>query len=112
VGPIAGLNGRKISPPPGIRSPDRPARSYTAHSVMYLFILCICVGPRASLDRCGKSRHHLDSIPGPSSAVPVTIPTELPGPQTLDSIGVKLCVGCTERTVVVSFIILLSVCTV
>ena len=25
------------------------------------------VGPRASLDRCGKTRPHRDSIPGPSS---------------------------------------------
>ena len=25
------------------------------------------VGPRAGLDECGKSRPHLDSIPGPSS---------------------------------------------
>jgi len=25
------------------------------------------VGPRAGLDRCGKSRHHRDSIPGPHS---------------------------------------------
>jgi hypothetical protein len=25
------------------------------------------VGPRAGLDRCGKSRPHQDSIPGPSS---------------------------------------------
>ena len=25
------------------------------------------VGPRASLDRCGKPRPHRDSIPGPSS---------------------------------------------
>jgi hypothetical protein len=38
------------------------------------------VGPRAGLDRCGKSRHHRDSIPGPSSPYPVAIPTELPGP--------------------------------
>jgi hypothetical protein len=38
------------------------------------------VGPRASLDRCGKSRPRWDSIPRPSSLWPVTIPTELPGP--------------------------------
>jgi len=38
------------------------------------------VGPRASLDRCGKSRSHWDSILGPSSPQPVAIPTELPGP--------------------------------
>jgi hypothetical protein len=29
--------------------------------------------------------------------------------ETLDSIGIKLCVGCTERTVVVSFVILLFI---
>jgi len=39
-----------------------------------------CVGLRADADRCGKSRPHRDSIPGPSSPKPVTIPTELPGP--------------------------------
>jgi hypothetical protein len=36
-----------------------------------------CVGPRAGLDVCGKSRPHRDSIPGPSSPWPVAIPTEL-----------------------------------
>jgi hypothetical protein len=39
------------------------------------------VGPRAGLDRCGKSLPHRDSIPGPSSPKPVAIPTELPGPR-------------------------------
>jgi hypothetical protein len=38
------------------------------------------VGPRAGLDRCGKSCLHQDSIPRPSSPWPVAIPTELPGP--------------------------------
>jgi hypothetical protein len=38
------------------------------------------VGLRASLDRCGKSRLHRDSIPGPSSQWGVAIPTALPGP--------------------------------
>ena len=38
------------------------------------------VGPRAGLDRCGKSRFHRDSIPGPSSPQPVAITTTLPGP--------------------------------
>jgi len=37
------------------------------------------VGSRAGLDRCGKSRPHQDSIPGPSSPELVAIPTELPG---------------------------------
>ena len=35
------------------------------------------VGPRAGLDRCGKSRFYRDSIPGTSSPQPVAIPTEL-----------------------------------
>ena len=39
----------------------------------------VWLGPRAGLDRCGKCRPHRDSIPGPSSQSPVTIPTTLPG---------------------------------
>ena len=39
------------------------------------------VGPRAGLDRCGKSHPHRDSIPGPSSPQPVAIPTTLSGPR-------------------------------
>jgi hypothetical protein len=35
------------------------------------------VGPRAGLDRCGKSRPHRDWIPGPSRPQRVAIPTEL-----------------------------------
>ena len=35
------------------------------------------VGPRAGLDRCGKSRPYRDSIPGPSIPQPVAIPTTL-----------------------------------
>jgi hypothetical protein len=42
------------------------------------------VGPRAGLDRCGKSRPHRDSIPGPSRPQPVAIPTELSGPRHLN----------------------------
>ena len=41
------------------------------------------VGPSAGLDRCGKSRSHRVSIPGPSSPYPVAIPTELPDPPTV-----------------------------
>jgi hypothetical protein len=37
------------------------------------------VGPRDGLGRCGKSRPLRDSIHGPSSPLPVAIPTELPG---------------------------------
>jgi hypothetical protein len=37
-------------------------------------------GLRAGLGRCGKSRPHWDSIPGPSSPQAVAIPTTLPGP--------------------------------
>ena len=36
------------------------------------------VGPRVGPYRCGKSRTHRDSIPGPSSPYPVAIPTTLP----------------------------------
>jgi len=32
--------------------------------------------------------------------------------ETLDNIGIKLCIVCTKRTLVVSFIILLSIYTV
>ena len=39
------------------------------------------VGPRAGLDRFGKSRRHRDSIHGPSSPQPVAIPTTLLGPK-------------------------------
>jgi hypothetical protein len=39
------------------------------------------MGPRAGLDVCEKSRHHRDSIPGPSSPYSVAIPTELSRPQ-------------------------------
>jgi hypothetical protein len=34
-------------------------------------------GPRAGLEGCGKYRPHRDSIPGQSSPLRVTIPTEL-----------------------------------
>ena len=45
------------------------------------------MGPRAGLDRCGKSRPHRDSLPRPSSPWPVAISTELLGP--LHRIGNK-----------------------
>ena len=38
------------------------------------------MGLRVDLDRCGKSRPHQDSIPGPSSPYSVAIPTTLPCP--------------------------------
>jgi hypothetical protein len=38
------------------------------------------VGRGAGLDGCGKSRPHWDSIPGLSSLLRVTIPTELSQP--------------------------------
>jgi len=38
------------------------------------------MSPRPGVDRCGKSRTHRDSIPGPSSPYPVGIPAALPGP--------------------------------
>ena len=37
------------------------------------------LGPRAGLDRCGKSLPHLDSIPDRPARSSVAIPTELPG---------------------------------
>ena len=39
------------------------------------------MGLRAGPDRCGKSRPHRDSTPGPPRAQVVAIPTTLPGPQ-------------------------------
>ena len=41
------------------------------------------VGPRAGMDRCGKSRPHRDSIPDRPARSSVAIPTELPGPLLL-----------------------------
>jgi hypothetical protein len=42
------------------------------------YLLHMRVGkPRAGLDRCGKSRPHWDSIPGPSSPSRLVIPVEL-----------------------------------
>jgi len=38
------------------------------------------VGPRAGLERCGKSRHHRYSIPEPSSPQEISIPTEVSWP--------------------------------
>jgi len=39
------------------------------------------VGPRDSLDRCGKSRPNRDSIPGPSSPVVISLYVlNYPGP--------------------------------
>ena len=38
------------------------------------------MGCRASLDECGKSRPHRDSIPGPSIAWRIAISTELSRP--------------------------------
>jgi hypothetical protein len=43
------------------------------------------VGPRAGLDRCGKSRPHRDSIPDRPARSSVAIPTELPGPHNSHS---------------------------
>jgi hypothetical protein len=39
------------------------------------------VGPRASLDGCGKSRPHRDSIPGPSSPSKSLYRLSYPAPQ-------------------------------
>jgi hypothetical protein len=48
------------------------------------------VGLRVGLDRCGKSRPHRDSIPGPSSPQPVAIPSELPGPPSRNGDNKKI----------------------
>ena len=47
------------------RATPRPGHFTTGRAGTH----CIggCVGPRARLDRCGKSSPHRDSIPGPSS---------------------------------------------
>jgi hypothetical protein len=39
--------------------------------------------PRASLDECGKSRRHQDSIPGPASPYRVAIASTLSWPTLL-----------------------------
>ena len=49
------------------------------------------VGLRASLDRCGKSRTHQDSIPWPSSPQQVTMPIELS--QLQSSVGLMVYCG-------------------
>jgi hypothetical protein len=73
---------------------------YATHSTLYLQYLIVftqvaagwgerpgtyCtrgwVGPRAGLDRCGKSRPHRNSIPGPSNQLSVATLTELLGPR-------------------------------
>ena len=41
-----------------------------------------CVGPRAGLDGCEKSRPHRDSIPGPSSRSESLYRLSYPGPLT------------------------------
>jgi hypothetical protein len=48
------------------------------------------MGPRAGLDRCGKSRPHHDLIPRPSSPWGVTILTELYRPTVEKCITSKL----------------------
>jgi hypothetical protein len=50
------------------------------------------VGPRAGLDKCGKSRPHRISIPGPSTPLRVAVRTELSRPtlHTNDNVTQKL----------------------
>ena len=48
------------------------------------------VGLRTGLDRCGKSRLHRDSIPGPSSPQAIVIPTTIPSPTVQTFYGPKL----------------------
>jgi len=70
--------GWRISPTP--RPPLSPARPGTHCTWGW-------VGPRAGLDRCGKSRPHRDSIQDHPARSSVAIPTELPGPQLLQFKG-------------------------
>ena len=62
------------------------------------------VGPRAGLDRCGNSRPHQDSIPGPSSPQSVAIPTEISGPLRCNNIRLFASI---ETTVVADISILI-----
>jgi len=52
-----------------------------------------CIGdwvvPRDGLDRCGKSRPHRNSIPGPSIPYQIAIPTELSRPTKEYNINYK-----------------------
>jgi hypothetical protein len=61
------------------------------------------VGPRAGVDRWGKSRPHRDSIPGPSNPLPVAIPTEIPGPLFLEYEG-SICGLCENGNEILSFV--------
>jgi hypothetical protein len=66
---LEGVKGQRHAP--AVFYPrERPGTHYTGG----------WVGPRAGLDRCGKSRPHQDWIPGPSSPQPVAIPSELSRP--------------------------------
>jgi hypothetical protein len=80
------------------------------------------VGRRAGLDVCEKSRPHRDSIPGPSSPLSVSVPSELHGPHSwrgngqiyssLTSVyvlGHWQVVGTTVRTR--RFVVLMTTCT-
>ena len=58
------------------------------------------VGPRAGLDRCGKSRPHRDSIPGPSSPLRVE--------KRFGELANKKC-GCLPKTYSINDIII-SIC--
>ena len=49
---------------------------------------------KAGLDRCGKTRPHRDSIPGPSSPLRVAIPTALSRPLF---VGKMVGILCPER---------------
>ena len=50
------------------------------------------MGPRAGLDRCGKSRPHRDSIPERPARSSVAISTELPCPCTVRDTELKILV--------------------
>jgi len=74
----------------GEGSLSRPGRSLPLGKTRYPLYKRL-VGPRPGMDRCGKSRPHRDSIPGPSSPLPVAIPTELLGPQYVKAVFLEKC---------------------
>jgi len=63
----------------GEGSASRPYRSLPPGKTRYPLYSRVG-GPRAGLDRCGKSRPHRHSIPDPPARSSVCVPTTLPGP--------------------------------
>ena len=66
------------------------------------------MGPRAGLDKCGKSHTHRDSSPGPSSSSPLAVPIELPGCREQN--GTELIQGVPETGLEVGSVDIPTVC--